>query len=181
MKIISRDELISLLAHGNAVKYLFFWGHQKPKTGVSKTCFSQWYESSFKANGETYQTAEHYMMVAKARLFDNEDIAQKILNANNPGSAKKLGRQVKNFDNKIWCQQRFEIVVEANVLKFTQNPELSDFLLGTGDRVLVEASPVDAIWGIGLVANSPAAQNPERWEGLNLLGFALTEVRERLV
>lgn len=120
------------------------------------------------------------MMAEKARLFGDLDSVAEILAAGNPGEAKKLGRAVRNFDEKIWRQNRSRIVVEANLLKFGQNPELAAFLLNTGGRVLVEASPVDRIWGIGLAADNPAAQNPNLWKGLNLLGFALMDVRGRL-
>lgn len=88
---------------------------------------------------------------------------------------------MRGFDEARWLAHRFDLVVEGNFAKFTQHPDLLRFLLSTGDRVLVEASPVDAIWGIGLAANDPQSADPARWQGLNLLGFALMVVRDRLV
>jgi len=180
MNIRTLEQLRDFVNQGNAAEYVLFWGHRKPKQGVSETCFSQWYEAPFKHEGVAYPTAEHFMMARKAELFGDSAALQKILQASNPGDAKKQGRGVLNFDETTWNAHRFEIVVQANLLKFGQNPELQAFLLATGDRVLVEASPVDKIWGIGLAADNPAAENPNLWKGLNLLGFALMEVRDRL-
>jgi hypothetical protein len=120
------------------------------------------------------------MMAEKARLFGDEDTRKQILDAGGPKTAKQLGRNVKNFKEEVWCELRFQIVVRGNYEKFNQNRELRTFLLGTGDKVLVEASPIDRIWGIGLAGNDERATNPELWLGLNLLGFALMEVRQRL-
>ena len=180
-QIRTRQDLIDHINKGNIVKYLFFWGHQKPKTGISKTCFSQWYEAPFEDNGILYPTAEHYMMMQKAKLFADEEMVTKIKNATHPGEAKKFGRLVKNFNSEIWEKNRFGIVVQANILKFSQNKQLKTFLLNTVERVIVEASPVDKIWGIGLTADNPNAQKPDQWKGENLLGFALMEVRERIL
>lgn len=177
MNLENREQLQEFVNSGNKVKYLFFWGHQKPKSGVSQSCFSQWYGSSFEKNGVTYLTAEHFMMAKKADLFGDTEVLEKVLNAKNPGEAKKVGRTVKGFNEEKWLQHRFDIVVEANMLKFSQNPELKEYLLNTGNRVLVEASQVDKIWGIGLASDDSKAQNPNQWKGLNLLGFALMKVR----
>lgn len=166
--------------HGNTVKYVFFWGHQKPEYGVSKSCFSQWYESPFTVENHNFLTAEHYMMAKKAELFGDDNAKNKILACKTPGEAKKLGRNVINFSDDVWLKQRFDIVVSANMAKFSQNPELKQFLLNTGDRVLVESSPIDKIWGIGLAVDDPAASDPNKWQGLNLLGFALMCVRDQL-
>ena len=162
-------------------KFLFFWGHQTNKDGsISKTCFSQWWLSSFEVEGLTYKTAEHWMMAKKAALFNDSAILEKIIASNSPAEAKKLGREVKNYNETLWLAARFEIVKEGNYHKFIQNPELKTFLLNTKDRVLVEASPVDAIWGIGMTGDHKDVLNPEKWKGLNLLGFALMEVRDEL-
>lgn len=180
MDIRNRKDLINYVNHGNSVKYLYFWGHQKPKQGVSKSCFSQWYEVSFEVDGIEYLTAEHFMMAEKARLFGDAETAEKIVKASNPGEAKKLGRSVRNFNDQLWLEKRFSIVVNANLAKFEQNDELKEFLLGTQNRVLVEASPVDKIWGIGMAVDNANVENPNLWKGDNLLGFALMEVRSRL-
>ena len=92
--------------------------------------------------------------------------------------AKALGRQVSNFDETTWNSKRFDIVVQGNIEKFTQNKDLEEFLLNTKESVLVEASPVDRIWGIGLAVDNEKVKNPKTWNGLNLLGFALMEARE---
>jgi ribA/ribD-fused uncharacterized protein len=162
-------------------KYLFFWGHTPRQAGaVDKSCFSQWYPAVFKVAGETYPTAEHWMMAEKARLFGNEAIRQRIIMARHPDEAKKLGREVLNFDPQVWDEQKYELVKTGNYQKFSQHPKLREYLLTTGSRVLVEASPVDAIWGIGLAASHPDALQPAKWPGQNLLGFALMEVRDQL-
>lgn len=162
-------------------KFLFFWGHQPNKDGkITKTCFSQWWLSSFKVEKVTYKTAEHWMMAKKAELFQDEEVLEKILQADSPAEAKKLGRDVRNYDNKLWLENRYEIVKQGNYHKFSQNKDLKTFLLNTKDRVLVEASPVDSIWGIGMASDHKDALNPEKWQGLNLLGFALMEVRDEL-
>ncbi|MBF4486118.1 NADAR family protein [Flavobacterium sp. CSZ] len=162
-------------------KFLFFWGHQPNKDGsISKTCFSQWWLSSFEVDNVTYKTAEHWMMAKKAELFKDDKILEKILLAKSPAEAKKFGREVKNYNETLWLAARFNIVKEGNFHKFSQNPELKTFLLNTNDRVIVEASPVDAIWGIGMAGDHKDVLNPAKWKGLNLLGFALMEVRDEL-
>jgi len=120
------------------------------------------------------------MMAEKARLFDDAGTLDSILEAKSAAVAKKLGRQVKGFDESRWLQARWGIVVQGNLAKFSQHNELRDFLIQTGDRVLVEASPFDRIWGIGMAATTEGVENPARWKGLNLLGFALMEVRHQM-
>ncbi len=162
-------------------KFLFFWGHQPSKSGeITSSCLSQWWESSFIENGVIYKTAEHWMMAQKALLFNDYTIYHKIGEVQTPGEAKKLGREVTGFIPKLWDQKKYEIVVRGNLLKFSQNEELKSFLLSTKNRVLVEASPVDQIWGIGMAADHPEVTTPYNWKGENLLGFALMEVRDLL-
>ena len=120
------------------------------------------------------------MMAEKARLFGDQAALSMVLAATTPGAAKAAGRNVRGFDEEKWLAQRWDIVVRANRAKFSQNQALRTFLLNTGDRVLVEASPVDAIWGIGMAADDADAQHPAAWQGLNLLGFALMAVRSEL-
>ena len=175
------DSLKATLAGGAQPKYVFFWGHRAQKDGsVGKGCFSQWWPSPFELEGVTYASAEHYMMAEKARLFGDGASRLAILQAATPAEAKKLGARASGFVEEIWRQHRFEIVVRGNLARFTQNAEIGDFLRSTGERVLVEASPVDRIWGIGLAEDDPRCQHPEQWQGLNLLGFALMEVRGKL-
>lgn len=172
------EELRARHNAGEVLKYVFFWGHQRGKQGVTASCFSQWYEAPFVIDGQRYPTAEHFMMAEKASLFGDEDARSQILRAANPGAAKALGRQVRSFSEPAWLEHRFAIVLRANIAKFAQNEALGEFLKQTGRRVLAEASPVDRIWGIGLAKDDERVHNPNLWLGLNLLGFALMQVRD---
>ncbi|KMJ43334.1 hypothetical protein AB204_20265 [Xenorhabdus khoisanae] len=173
--------LCDLYQSGKKLKYLFFWGHKANHTNhITKSCLSQWYPVQFTVNDVKYASAEHYMMAGKARLFNDLDALEKIINAKNPGAAKAYGREIRGFNQSIWDEHRLKIVIEGNLAKFSQNKPLAEFLLNTGDKILVEASPVDRIWGIGLAEDFPNIQNPLTWDGLNLLGFALIAVREKL-
>jgi hypothetical protein len=174
-------DLADVIRAGEQVKFLFFWGHQADRDGsVGKGCLSQWWPASFELAGRTFATAEHYMMWRKAMLFDDEETAARILAATHPKQVKDLGRGIVGFDESRWAAHRYDIVVAGNLGKFGQHVEPREFLLGTGDRVLVEASPLDAIWGIGLAADDPRVEDPAAWPGQNLLGFALAEVRATL-
>ncbi|MFJ3897770.1 MULTISPECIES: NADAR family protein [unclassified Streptomyces] len=176
--IDSQEALISQVRAGAKVKYLHFWGHRpRPDGRVGASCLSQWWPSPFTVDGVTYATAEHWMMAGKARLFGDGDALARVLAAGHPSQAKKAGRLVRGFDEEVWARERFGIVVEGSLRKFSADAELRGFLLGTGERVLVEASPVDRVWGIGLAADDVAAGDPERWRGPNLLGFALMAAR----
>lgn len=171
-------ELANRVRQGRRTKFLFFWGQRPEHDGrIGRGCLSQWWQAPFVVDGVTFGTAEHYMMWRKAMLFGDADSAEQILLASHPGRAKELGRGVRNFDQQRWDAHRYEIVVAGNVAKFGQHPELLRFLLGTGERVLAEASPIDRVWGIGLTADDPRAEDPAQWRGLNLLGFALSEAR----
>ncbi len=162
-------------------KFLFFWGHRPEQDGsIGKGCLSQWYPGAFEVDGIRYPTAEHWMMAQKALLFDDNEVFQQICAAATAPEAKKLGRAVRNYQDEIWVAHRFEIVKTGNGHKFSQNEALRTFLLQTKQRVLVEASPVDPIWGIGMAADHPRVHDPANWQGLNLLGFALMEVRDQL-
>lgn len=177
----TRDSLAARLAGGAAVEFLFFWGHTPKAPGaVDASCLSQWHPAPFAADGARYATAEHFMMAEKARLFGDAEALARVLATGDPAEAKRVGREVRGYDDARWSAARGEAVVRGNILKFSQNPSLLAFLLGTGERVLVEASPRDRVWGIGMGASNPAARDPSRWRGLNLLGFALMEARARL-
>lgn len=176
------ESLHSLIQTGVAVDYLTFWGHTPRAPGsIDRSCLSQWYPAPFEIEGTHYATAEHYMMAEKARLFGDTQMARQIVEAPTPALAKKLGRAVAGYADKTWTTARFAIVVRGNQAKFAQNPACKAFLLSTANTVLVEASPVDPVWGIGLAADEPAARVPSEWQGLNLLGFALMQVRARLL
>lgn len=158
---------------------IHFWGHNRARLG-DYAVFSQWYRADFHHGGVIYPTAEHWMMAEKARLFGDAKIESQIMGSNAPGNAKELGRKVSGFDETLWDQEKREIVRFGNILKFSQNPELEGILLDTGDHVLVEASPYDTVWGIGMKATDPRANDPEQWQGENLLGFVLMDVRNLL-
>ncbi len=151
----------------------FFWGTEHP--------FSQWHASSFEVRGIQFNCAEQFMMYQKAALFDDKEMASEILKATNPAIQKKLGRKVRNFDQQTWLMARIPIVYNANYAKFTQNENLLKFLLGTKGKWIVEASPVDRIWGIGLSVNDKEARQPDKWRGENLLGQVLMTLRANLL
>jgi len=175
------NELKEQIARGEKLKYLFFLTHkQKLENIIDKSCLSQWYPRSFSVDGIYYATAEHYMMAEKARLFD-ASMVEYILNAKSPAEAKALGREVKNFNEEVWDKVSFDIVVKGNMAKFSQNEDLKAFLQATKNRVLVEASPKDRIWGIGLSVHDKEVENPFEWKGLNKLGFALMVVRDEIL
>ncbi|MFV0133370.1 NADAR family protein [Streptomyces sp. HMX87] len=177
----SREALLGRVRAGARIKYLCFWGHRpRPDGRLGPSCLSQWWPSPFTVDGAAYATAEHWMMAGKARLFEDAEAERRVLAAAHPAEAKKAGRLVRGFDEETWARERFGIVVEGSVHKFGSDPALREFLVNTGDRVLVEASPLDRVWGVGLAADDEAAADPERWRGANLLGFALMAARERL-
>ena len=168
-------------SEGRRLKFVWFWGHTPPPSRqLGPWVFSQWADLGFDVDGMAYPTAEHFMMAEKARLFGDESRRAEILAAPSPGAAKAVGRAVAGFDEAVWAQHRFDIVVRGSVAKFSVSAALRDYLVGTGDRVLVESSPRDRIWGIGMGRENPAADRPSRWRGENLLGFALMAARARL-
>ena len=174
-------ELITSFNAGYQTEYVFFWGHTPPEDGsVNQSCLSQWYAASFEVEGIRFPTAEHYMMHCKAELFGDSDAAAKVIQSDNPGAAKAVGRSVKNFQRETWNKHCVEIVTLGNINKFAQNRDILNYLLATDNKVLVEASPRDAIWGIGRDSNAKGIENPLTWKGKNLLGFTLMEARARL-
>lgn len=173
--------LINRFEEGDNPDFLFFWGHQPSKDGsTTKSCFSQWWQAPFMVDGTSYPTAEHWMMASKAKLFGDLQILENILQTPSPADVKKLGRKVRNFEPELWEIHKYSIVVEGNIQKFAQHPELKEFLLSTEERVLAEASPMDTVWGIGMSAANPKANHPATWRGKNLLGYALMDVRDKL-
>ena len=132
---------------GKKQKFLFFWGHQPSKDGsITKTCFSQWWKSVFIENERKYCCMEQYMMAKKAELFEDDEILEEIMETTDPKKIKALGRKVKNFDEKKWNETKYSIVFAGNLLKFSQDENLKDFLLSTKNDIIVEASPYDKIW-----------------------------------
>ncbi|MEX3713471.1 NADAR family protein [Cytobacillus horneckiae] len=155
-------------------KFTFFWQNKSP--------FSQWHRSAFfSKDGFTYTCTEHFMMHRKAMLMGDDTTAAKIMNTPyNPREYKALGRQVKPFNAQLWNANCKEIVKQGNLLKFQQNPTLATSLKNTAGTTLVEASPYDKIWGIGLSEDDPRAKSRNTWLGKNYLGEILTEVRIEL-
>ncbi|MGW5846387.1 NADAR family protein [Streptomyces sp. NPDC055254] len=175
------EDLIKQVSRGERVKFLPFWGHRPRADGsLGPSCLSQWWPSAFTVGDVRYATAEHWMMAGKARLFGDPQAERAALEAESPAEAKKAGRLVRGFDDAVWKRERFDLVVAGSVHKFSSDPSLRSYLLSTGNRVLVEASPMDRVWGIGLAADDERALDPARWRGLNLLGFALMRAREQL-
>ncbi len=142
--------------------------------------FSQWYPSRFIIEGITYSCAEQYMMYKKALLFNDVITANKILRETSPKKQKSLGRKVKWFDPVRWEQVAQEIVYAGNYNKFTQNADLMVKLLSS-NGTLVEASPFDTVWGIGLSKDDPKALSRATWQGTNWLGEILTNLKQDLV
>ena len=173
--------LAAAVERGERFDYRFFWkATPSPDGRPTDACFSQWWAGDFVVDGVTYATAEHWMMASKARLFGDGEVLAEILAARDPAVVKALGRKVRGFDEDTWERRRLDLVTEGNVAKFAQDAAQRAHLLGTGDAVLVEASPLDRVWGIGLASDHPDAGDPRRWRGLNLLGFALMRARARL-
>lgn len=177
----SVEELLRHYPTDKPPKTVMFWGHrQKSPHQIDASCLSNWFPSPFKLESITYATTEHYLMAAKAALFDDHERLEAIRATDDPGKAKNLGRQVVGFDNATWEANRWDIMETACRAKFEQNSDMGSFLCQTGERLLIEASPVDTIWGIGLAADDPRAQDPAQWPGMNLLGFVLMRVRKRM-
>lgn len=175
----TREIIEDRFRQGERLKYIFFWGHGKTSDGsVTKTCLSQWWDCRFTVDGVEYRTAEQYMMAQKAVLFGDEKIRAEIMSADHPKQFKALGRVISGFNQEVWDKNCCDIVIRGNVAKFSQNEELRTFLLNTGMRVLVEASPYDQIWGIGMGADDSRCENPTLWNGSNFLGFCLMEARD---
>jgi ribA/ribD-fused uncharacterized protein len=154
--------------------YIFFW-----RPHDDHGWLSNWYDAPFTTSDNTiYKTSEHYMMHHKALLFKDYDTAFRILGAETPKIAQTLGRQVKNFDEKTWKEHRLQIMYDGLVAKFEAHDDLRDKLIKTYPSDLVEASPVDKIWGIGMNPKDAYANpDPSRWKGENLLGYVLGIVR----
>jgi ribA/ribD-fused uncharacterized protein len=162
-------------------EFIFFWGHQSSNNNeITKSCFSQWWPCNFIYEGINYTTTEQWMMAEKARIFSDRYILEEILQAHDPKLIKELGRRISFFDEEVWNIRKYDVVYEGNLLKFSQNESLKAFLLSTKNKIIVEASPYDNIWGIGMKQQDEGIHNPKNWRGQNLLGFALMEVRQAL-
>lgn len=150
----------------------FFYGREHP--------LSQWYLSDFELDGIRFNSAEQWMMYAKAELFNDHEKATQILAVTDPSVQRKLGRQVHYFKEAIWEAQCRDILYKGNEAKFTQNARLTNYLTETGDAILAEASPTDLRWGIGLSISHPDRFNIAKWPGLNWLGQLLMQLRTNI-
>lgn len=154
--------------------FTFFYKTRNP--------FSNWYPAEFvDIDGNEYNCSEQFMMAEKARCFDDQETLKRILSSSDPKEQKELGRKVKNFDSKIWDINARDAVYRGCKLKFTQNNDLLEELLSTKGTLLVEASPYDKIWGIGLAEDNPLIHDPKNWQGKNWLGEVLTILRDDLL
>ncbi|MBC6983125.1 NADAR family protein [Caulobacter sp. 17J80-11] len=145
-----------------------------------KGVFSQWHATAFTIDGQTFVTAEQWMMFAKAELFGDATAAERILATADPGEQKRLGQTVSGFEHARWAIWKVDVVYRGNLAKFGQNAGAGRQLLATGDTMLVEANPRDWIWGCGWALDDPRAVDPAAWRGENLLGRILTKVRADL-
>lgn len=163
---------VSRPSAGELQDAVYFWNADQPN-GI----FSQWYPKAFIADGKEYPTAEHYMMSAKASLFKDYEMEEKIRKELDPEKVRDMGRQIKNFDGKIWNKHKFDLVCAGNRAKF-RDPELRSVMLATGNKFMVEASPVDRIWGVGFTAEE-APRHVDAW-GENLMGHVMMKVRSEI-
>jgi len=174
----NKDLILNQYNNGERLEFLLFFGASKGT--LNEGCLSQWQKSNFTVNNIEYSCTEQFMMACKAELFNDLDAIKKILNNNNPKSIKALGRKIKKFDENTWNENKYSIVLKGNYYKFNQNENMKKILIDTKNKVLVEASPYDKIWGVGLSENDEKINNPNNWKGDNLLGFALMEVRDMI-
>jgi ribA/ribD-fused uncharacterized protein len=176
-----KDALVARADAGAAFDFVFFWGHT-PRAGAAEGpwLLSQWYPAPFVVDDVEYPTAEHFMMAQKAALFGDDEHGAAIVAAVDPAEVKALGRRIRRFDGATWSAAREAIVTRGSTEKFRQNPALRRYLESTGAKILVVASPQDAIWGVGVAEDDERARDPRRWPGLNLLGACLMRARATL-
>lgn len=161
--------------NGKGEKFILFFGAQR----TNGVC-SNFYKASFKVDGIEFSCVEQFMMYNKAITFGDTPTAQEVLKEVDPKVMKSWGRKVKNFDCEVWDKARYDVVKRGVTEKFTQNPELADWMKKVECDYFVECSPYDAIWGVKLPLSSPDAVNPDAWKGTNLLGRILKEVHDEI-
>jgi ribA/ribD-fused uncharacterized protein len=173
--------LIDTFDKGQYPEVILFGSHvNKKNTTQGEYMLSQWYPSPFSVNEIVYNSSAQWMMARKALLFGDREAYRKIIKADSPDQIKSYSRAITDFDEARWAEYKYEIVREGNFHKYNQNKKLRTYLLSTGNAVLAEANPFDKVWGIGLSSEARNVTDPYTWEGLNLLGFALMEIREYL-
>jgi ribA/ribD-fused uncharacterized protein len=151
-------------------KLVWFWGGE----------FSNFYKCTFEENDIIYNCSEQYFMAKKALLFNDMEMYDKIMKSNNPKQQKGHGRKVKKFNEDIWNSACEEIMFNGNLLKYTQNEDLKNLLLATENKEIVEASPYDKIWGVGIGPKDERIQDKNSWNGQNKLGICLMKIRDQL-
>lgn len=170
--VVERQQFIAQHTNGKEkLEFVFFWGGH----------YSQWAASPFYHDGNYFPTAEHFMMYHKCMAFKDTQRAQMVLDLEGPDQVKAVGRQIEAYTDAVWDAIRFDIVVMGNVLKFSQNPDFFEVMRNDCEKCIVEASPYDRIWGIGRSETDPNLDDVDEWDGLNLLGYAIMEARERLL
>lgn len=157
------------------MSYIFFW-----KPSETDGYLGNWYTSPLKKDNINYSCVEQYIMAMKAKLFGDNTMLSKIMSTKDPNLHRNFGRLVKDFDEDVWNEHKEDVLYDGLYAKFTQNSNLKDKLLKTGDKILVEASPYDKIYGIGMKKDHPDINNPRKWKGENLLGNTLMRVRKDL-
>lgn len=170
MKLLTVEELKERYNNREKLEFKFFWGG----------FLSNWYESEFVVNGVDYWCVEQYMMAKKAELFGDTAIQEAIMRSTDQREIKQFGREVRGYIEEQWASVRKQVVFDGNVAKFAQREDIGTYLIRTGNKILVEASPFDKIWGVGMASDSPLIKNPNNWLGTNYLGFVLMAVREEL-
>lgn len=170
-----REVLLSIIRAGGRPEYVLFWGRFGPEQVLS-----QWHHSPFTIDGVEYVTAEHWMMAEKARTFGDHDALASIMGSPHPDAAKRAGRLVRGYVDAVWSEKSYGVVARGSYEKFRQNPAEQAYLLSTGDKILVEASPYDRVWGVGRGPGDPLAADPSSWLGENRLGFALMDARDAI-
>lgn len=170
---------------GTKLDLVMFWKpYQKMGKKPDSSCLGQWWMQDFVVDGVKYNCAEQYMMAQKAIMFNEDGINDRVLDLimkeTNPAEMKKYGRRVQNFDSGVWDEKCTEVVKKGNIAKFSQNEDIKEYLISTGEAILVEASPYDTIWGIGMGSDDPNSRLITKWKGKNYLGFVLMEVRDEI-
>ena len=150
--------------------HIFFWGSE----------LSNWYVCVFKYKGHEFRNSEQAFMWEKAMHFNDITIANEILKEPNPRRNKELGRKVRNFNGEEWAKVSLKYMIDINYVKWSSNDKLKKLLLSTDNKILVEASPYDTIWGIGIHWDDDDVLDEKKWKGTNWLGKSLMEVRNKI-
>ncbi len=171
-KLPKYDEYVKENSEMREGNFVFFFGKSCP--------FSNFHPASFSLDGNRFNCAEQFIQLSKARLFKDEKTADLILKSKHPEEQKQLGRQVVNFDPQIWKEAAKKLIVRGLAQKFDENPDLRQYLKDTGDKQLVECSAYDTLFGIGMNLQNKLKNDSQKWEGQNIQGEMLQEIRGQL-